>query len=66
MEIIIDNIQKTLIIKAYTGEKIVPFYSKEAFAIILKHWLKVGWTQKYVYTFSCMGGRLLIIGPEHI
>lgn len=63
MEIIIDDIQKTLIIKTYTGEKIVPLYSKEAFEIISKQWLKVGWNQKYVYTFSWMG-RPVIQLPE--
>jgi cephalosporin hydroxylase len=63
MEIIIDDIQKTLIIKTHTGEKIVPLYSKEAFEIISKQWLKVGWNQKYVYTFSWMG-RPIIQLPE--
>jgi cephalosporin hydroxylase len=38
-------------------------YSDEAFALISHQWLKVGWNQKYVYTFSWMG-RPVIQLPE--
>jgi cephalosporin hydroxylase len=38
-------------------------YSKEAFKLISDQWLKVGWIQKYTYTFSWMG-RPIIQNPE--
>jgi cephalosporin hydroxylase len=38
-------------------------YSDEAFEIISQQWLKVGWNQKYTYTFSWMG-RPIIQLPE--
>ena len=41
----------------------VPLYSTEGFKIISKLWLKVGWNEKHVYTFSWMG-RPIIQLPE--
>src|SRR5688500_15928287 len=41
----------------------VPLYSTEGFVIISKLWLKVGWNEKHVYTFSWMG-RPVIQLPE--
>lgn len=63
MKIIIDDIQKTLTIETSRDEKTVPLYSKEAFEIISHHWLKIGWNERYVYTFSWMG-RPVIQLPE--
>jgi cephalosporin hydroxylase len=40
-----------------------PLYSREAFELISKQWLKLGWNEKYVYTFSWMG-RPIIQLPE--
>lgn len=63
MKIVIDDLQNTLTIETNENIKKVPLYSKEAFEIISKQWLKVGWNQKYVYTFSWMG-RPIIQLPE--
>jgi len=63
MKIIIDDKEKTLAIKTSDKRKTMPLYSKEAFEIISHHWLKVGWNEKYVYTFSWMG-RPIIQLPE--
>jgi cephalosporin hydroxylase len=38
-------------------------YSAEAFEIVSQQWLKIGWNQKYTYTFSWMG-RPIIQLPE--
>jgi cephalosporin hydroxylase len=38
-------------------------YSAEAFEIVSQQWLKIGWDQKYTYTFSWMG-RPIIQLPE--
>ncbi len=41
----------------------MPLYSDEAFALIADQWLRVGWNQKYQYTFSWFG-RPVIQLPE--
>ena len=43
----------------------IDLYSREAFEIISDIWLKVGWNEKYVYTF-CWFGRPIIQLPEDI
>ena len=40
-----------------------PLYSKESFDIISRQWVRVGWAEKYQYTFSWMG-RPIIQLPE--
>ncbi len=42
---------------------VLRLYTKEAFELISQQWLKVGWNQKHVYTFSWMG-RPIIQLPE--
>ena len=63
MKVIIDDAEKILIIETSEGTRTIPLYSKESFEIISHHWLKVGWNEKYVYTFSWMG-RPVIQLPE--
>ena len=43
--------------------KTTPLYSTEGFEMISDVWLKVGWNEKYVYTFSWLG-RPIIQLPE--
>jgi cephalosporin hydroxylase len=43
----------------------IELYSPEAFSILSRAWLRVGWDQKYVYSFSWMG-RPIIQLPEDI
>ena len=38
-------------------------YSPEAFSVLSRHWLRVGWTQKYCYGFTWLG-RPIIQLPE--
>src|SRR5881394_1563898 len=63
MKLIIDTIQK--IMTRETGGKTdtLHLYSKEAFELLSRQWLKVGWNQKYPYSFSWMG-RPVIQLPE--
>jgi cephalosporin hydroxylase len=61
MKITIDTNEQT-IIDNETGAK-TPLYSTEGFEIVSKIWLKVGWNEKHVYTFSWMG-RPIIQLPE--
>ena len=42
-----------------------PLYSREAFERLSRHWVRVGWSQKYQYNFSWMG-RPIIQLPEDI
>ena len=66
MKLIIDTSKKTLTIEEVDGEKsILGLYTNEAFEWISEQWLKVGWNQKYSYTFSWMG-RPIIQLPEDL
>jgi cephalosporin hydroxylase len=61
MKVTIDTDEQS-IYNHRSGET-VPLYSREGFEIISKLWLKVGWNEKHVYTFSWMG-RPIIQLPE--
>lgn len=63
MKLIIDDIQKTLTIEMDDARRTIALYSKEAFELISHQWLKVGWNEKHVYTFTWMG-RPIIQLPE--
>lgn len=63
MKLIIDTDTKTLTTDGNGEAKTIPLYSKEAFELISHQWLKVGWNQKYPYTFAWMG-RPIIQLPE--
>jgi hypothetical protein len=39
--------------------KRLPLYSTDAFEFLSDLWLKVGWNQKYVYTFSWLGRPII-------
>ena len=41
--------------KIHVGDRVIDLYSDEAFELLSDLWLKVGWNQKYVYTFSWLG-----------
>ncbi len=43
----------------------IELYSREAFELLSKIWLKVGWNEKYSYTFSWLG-RPVIQNPEDL
>ena len=47
------------------GRRAIPFSDPEAFAIVSKAWLRVGWDVKYVYGFTWLG-RPIIQLPEDI
>lgn len=61
MKIEIDTDQKIL----RKDDREYPLYSNEAFEILSPIWVKVGWNQRYVYTFSWMG-RPVIQLPEDL
>ncbi|MEP7288555.1 MAG: CmcI family methyltransferase [Chloroflexota bacterium] len=63
MKLIIDTDTKTLTEENDSQQRVLPLYSDEAFQLIAAQWLKVGWNQKYSYTFTWMG-RPVIQLPE--
>ena len=63
MKLVIDTEAKTLNVEKNGQSSNIQLYSKEAFELISHQWLKIGWNQKYPYTFSWMG-RPIIQLPE--
>ncbi len=63
MKLTIDTEAKTVVYEGNGGMETVPLYSDRAFDLIADQWVKVGWNQKYSYTFSWMG-RPIIQLPE--
>ena len=65
MKFIVDTDTQQLIHEINGDSQIIPLYSQEAFQIISQQWLKLGWNQKYTYTFSWLG-RPIIQLPEDL
>lgn len=63
MKLVIDTDSKVLQIEDSDNIKRIDLYSKEAFEVISEQWVKVGWNEKYGYTFSWFG-RPIIQLPE--
>lgn len=63
MKLTIDTEARQLSIEQDGAVRSIPLYSTEAFERISHEWLRVGWNEKYVYTFSWMG-RPVIQLPE--
>jgi cephalosporin hydroxylase len=63
MKLIIDTEARTLTEQSAGHERVLDLYSTEGFEAISNAWVKVGWNQKYPYTFSWMG-RPIIQLPE--
>jgi cephalosporin hydroxylase len=65
MKISIDTEERVLQVKDERGLAEFPLYSDPAFEIVSRMWLKIGWNQKYTYTFSWFG-RPVIQLPEDL
>ena len=63
MQLTIDTDTRTLTLVDAGVARAMPLYSREAFEAISRQWVRVGWNQKYQYTFSWMG-RPVIQLPE--
>lgn len=63
MKLTLDTEAKTLILEDAGKTQTLDLYSREAFEAISRQWVRVGWNQKYQYTFSWMG-RPVIQLPE--
>ena len=65
MKITLDTTNKKLFIEENSQLTEFDLYSKQAFEIISDQWLKIGWNEKYPYTFTWLG-RPIIQLPEDI
>jgi cephalosporin hydroxylase len=65
MKLTLDTSARTLTRIQNDEERVIDLYSKEAFELISQEWLRVGWDQKYPYTFTWLGRPIIQI-PEDI
>lgn len=65
MKISIDTDTSILTIEEEGSKKEISLFSDEAFEVVSRQWLDIGWNQKYVYTFSWFG-RPIIQLPDDI
>ncbi|MBP7865032.1 MAG: class I SAM-dependent methyltransferase [Acidobacteria bacterium] len=63
MRMILDTDTQTLTEDDGGGSRQFDLYTREAFECLSRHWVRLGWNQKYQYTFSWMG-RPVIQLPE--
>lgn len=63
MRFTLDTEARSLTLEEAGQARTLDLYSKEAFEVITRQWVRVGWNQKYQYTFSWMG-RPIIQLPE--
>lgn len=63
MRMSIDTDTRELLLKKDGKERKFSLYSKESFEALSELWLKVGWNEKHVYTFTWLG-RPIIQLPE--
>lgn len=65
MRLILDTDRRTATMEDWEGAHCAALYSPAAFEWISNLWLKVGWNQKYTYSFSWLG-RPVIQLPEDL
>jgi cephalosporin hydroxylase len=65
MKLIIDTHEQTFTLENDGHSRTMPLYEPEAFKLISEQWLKIGWVQKYSYTFTWLG-RPIIQLPEDL
>jgi len=59
MKITIDTEAKLITVGQQRETKIMPLYSRDAFELISDQWIKIGWNEKYSYTFTWMGRPII-------
>lgn len=63
MKLLIDTDAAQLTVIDGDSERAVPLYSPEAFRLVSREWLRIGWNERYAYTFTWLG-RPVIQLPE--
>ena len=65
MRLVIDTDTRRLTIEEAEGRAEMDLYSPEGFAALSRHWVRVGWSQRYSYGFTWLG-RPVIQLPEDL
>lgn len=65
MNLTINNDDRVLTLEEFGIYRDVPLYSREAFELISREWVRVGWSLRYYHTFSWFGRPLLQL-PEDL
>ena len=65
MKLRIDTDRRILTQETEGNQRILELYTNEAFELISQCWLKIGWSQKYSYTFTWMGQPIIQL-PEDL
>jgi len=65
VKLTLDTDTRTLTLTDGDTERTLDLYSKESFEALSRQWVRVGWNQKYQYSFSWMG-RPMIQLPEDV
>jgi cephalosporin hydroxylase len=65
MKLTIDTNARQLVHEADGTRDVLPLYGPEAFQLLSRCWVQVGWAQKYSYGFTWMG-RPIIQLPEDV
>jgi cephalosporin hydroxylase len=66
MKLTIDTDNGTCTIVDEAAQKVVPLYSNDAFSAIAYWYLKIGWNQRYTYTFSWFGRPIIQLPDDMI
>jgi cephalosporin hydroxylase len=66
MKLTIDTDAKILSVEAEGQRQELALYSNKAFELISDQWLKIGWNQRYSYTFSWMGRPIIQIPDDMV
>ncbi len=65
MNLTIDNNNRVLAVEDSGGRREFPLYSREAFELISREWVRVGWALRYYHTFTWFGRPILQL-PEDL
>lgn len=66
MILTIDTVARRLVCESVSETRELELYTSEAFEILSHVWLKVGWNQKYTYTFTWLGRPLVQLPDDMI
>jgi len=64
MKLTVDTDRGTLVLESNGASVSMALYSDEAFEVLSRLWLKVGWNQKYTYTFTWLGRPVIQLSED--
>lgn len=65
MQLIIDTERQRLTRQNGSESRELPLFSKESFEMLSEQWVRIGWNEKHIYTFTWLG-RPIIQLPEDL